>query len=549
MRFNFIWFSFLILFLIFVMFVLTHFDSHIDIQQQIPSQNKIDGNAKMVPSFVFNNNITMVLFVFGYMIDDITHDCVRHVNEKVQLARQAGRLTQFYLFCNTEDAKYDAEQLKARYSCLEVIYMSLPELQPGTKWQVLNKVMKDQHLGSVIYLESKQRLYVDLPILYDACQRYCQQRIGLLKHSRFRFIGSQQALEKCLSYINSWDSFFWLPPSTDELREWWRMLPTLPEEVSQFQIGIFSNDNNWHAADHGYQLISHIRNPDDTWQIEPLKTSEPRSIDVLLLVHPKDVATLQQCINGIKANLLELRKIFIITAVPADTLRQSIGIDQTDDDIVILDENDRKSTGMPFIKTDVQARIGNIPNRAGWYMQQLFKLYADCIPGALPWILSIDSDTIMVQRVRFRSLGGLTLFSDICRHPEQVYMQHIQSVLPSVFNEFEIRSGIVHHMLLHAPKLQDLRRRIEVSHLGQGQCWEILLDHVKPEDYKGSGMSEFELYFHFFRRFYPQECDVRTLIHHEVNTKEDFEQRLNSRSCHLLSAHEWARNFDRFHDF
>lgn len=325
------------------------------------------------------------------------------------------------------------------------------------------------------------------------------------------------------------------------------MVPSL--KPAQIEWSLPMKENFWHVG-HGraYWRFSYWKNRIQEHLRIGLSDVAKEQIDVLLLVHRKDLSTLPDCVSLLQENLWELRKIFIITAVPADEVRQLLYPVAAMDQIVVLDENDQSATGAPFTMSSVRDRMPDVGKRAGWYLQQLFKLHADLIPGVLPSILVMDSDTVLLKRVRFKSMDGKALFATgTSVHPP--YSNHMQRVLPEVFQNHSNTSGIAHHMLFEASKLQDLRQQIERHWNNQGlvqrQCWQILLDHVKREDYGRSGCSEYEMYFHFMQKKYPDEMDTRQLWHIDVKEKHLYDRLLKERPCHMMSAHEWQRFFDR----
>ena len=119
------------------------------------------------------------------------------------------------------------------------------------------------------------------------------------------------------------------------------------------------------------------------------------SYDVLIIHGVKDSETLPYCVDYIKRNVENKRNIYIISQDP----NHQVFLHPIFSDIIIRSEKEN----FPFTIQDVHSYI-QTPSRNGWYFQQLLKLYAGfAIPEMLEDYVVIDSDTIFLKPIYFKS--------------------------------------------------------------------------------------------------------------------------------------------------
>jgi len=159
----------------------------------------------------------------------------------------------------------------------------------------------------------------------------------------------------------------------------------------------------------------------------------------------------------------------------------------------------------PFDLETVRRALGE-HDRAGWYLQQLIKLYFPlAVSGSLDQVLVVDADTIFLRTCRFVEDGRTVLnFGDEYHAP---YFAHMARLHPALRKMFAY-SGVSHCMLLTRSWLLELLGAVEERH-AQAPFWKVYLEAVDLGERKHSGASEYEIYFNFCLLFHPLEVILR----------------------------------------
>lgn len=517
------------------------------------------------------NKIMIVTVQNGYQINNDIEDFINNLIKWSYHSRPVSLMIIYEQMSSLVDLQLIQKQYK-----LQLDIKLVPKAYNNSYEEIYVYIYEkenEKEKMDILYMDMNARFLCPIQMVSERCRQYCQDRMGFLNVDDlsiscpfFYYIGSFQCLTLLLAYLHDLHDNNNLCNMFDASSSgWWITLPSVfHAQLIQNHRGVFCPRTNVRAQEHTIStdkkpstfLMIHHKQFDTSNTMLPrtipwclLGQNQKKMLDVLLLVHPKDHVTVKKCIEMLCKNILELRRIYVVTKFP-----HAFGdIQNSTIEIVILDENDKKQTGMPFQFDDVQQIIKD-SKRAGWYFQQLVKLHADHLPDSLPCILSVDSDTLVTQRLVFLTHDSKTLFGmhkDHFAKVEPVYMEHMKRCLPEGFYDRMNcnQSGIAHHMLFHASKLNELRTCIERKNQDQNiknikSAWHLILEAVNPVYHSGSGMSEFEMYFHFMRIYYPHECDVRSLNHKEIASKSDYDFYLeHPHLCDLLSAHQWARNF------
>ena len=240
-------------------------------------------------------------------------------------------------------------------------------------------------------------------------------------------------------------------------------------------------------------------------------------IDVVIPVGPSDVDVVSHTLSSVKANVRGVRQIYIIIA-------RNVTIPPIEN-VTQIDEST-----FPFTIDDVI--LFNIPRqRAGWYLQQLIKLYADTIPGISDPFLVLDADTRVLKPLEFQGRGKILISMGNEYHaPYFAHMKRVHHSLKKVHK----RSGITHHMPIDVNGLTSLRAMVEDYH--NDAFWKVFLRCVDASTAHKSGASEYEMYFNYMLNVHRDKIELRELKRVDVMTPD----MIPDKSYHMAHCH-WHR--------
>lgn len=259
----------------------------------------------------------------------------------------------------------------------------------------------------------------------------------------------------------------------------------------------------------------------------------PDPVDVIIPSTEKDLYTLDLCIEGIRKNCHQVRRIIVIS-----NARLTDKAEWFDEKL------------FPFTKEEVayylvgcdEAKAKeylSVPNpRVGWYLQQLIKLYAlDVIPGISSNVVHLDSDTIFLNPVEFIDSHNGGLYNPGTEY-HLSYFEHMNRLLPGLARVYPEHSGISHHMLLQRSILNDLFESVE-SYQNM-ELWKAYCLCVDQKDLFLSGAASDEVYFNFaFSR--TDQVHLRFLKWDNVPSLDNIQDYVNQ-GYHYISCHSWMRH-------
>lgn len=239
-------------------------------------------------------------------------------------------------------------------------------------------------------------------------------------------------------------------------------------------------------------------------------------IDVLIPVGPRDKDIAKICAKSIRKFVSDVRTIWIVS-------NEDPNIEGT----TFVDEK-----LLPFSMQQVADRLGNA-NRAGWYFQQLLKLYAPTlIPDILEHYLVVDADTFFLQECKFVD-DGRPIFN-LGTEYHLPYFEHMYRLHPGLVKTIQY-SGITHTLLYTRTWLKELISLIEDQHPGK-LFWEIYLDEIDPAHKDASGAAENELYFTYCMHMHIQEVVIKAFPWENISCAEEV-----NRNCVYNSLHWYLR--------
>ena len=229
------------------------------------------------------------------------------------------------------------------------------------------------------------------------------------------------------------------------------------------------------------------------WQEDVIyknKNIDNRLYDIVISVGPNDINIITEQIKYTKMNIIGRRNIYLICSDPTINI----------DNCITINENI-----FPFDMETVRKYHGKL-DRNGWYLQQLLKLYAgNVIPDILDEYLVIDSDTFFLKPTIFmKDNKCLYNFGTEYHNP---YFQHMSKLDVNLKKVNPHMSGICHHMIFETKYVNELISNIEKTH--NDTFYNVFLKNVT--DTKGSGASEYEIYFNYMIANHPTEIQIRQL--------------------------------------
>ena len=255
-----------------------------------------------------------------------------------------------------------------------------------------------------------------------------------------------------------------------------------------------------------------------------MTTSAPTPIfDIVIPVGPSDVSQIENQLKFTRKNIVGYRKIYII-------INNNMNFVSTSTDINVIRENK-----FPFSLKSIEQVCGQ-NSRNGWYMQQLFKLYAGiCIPGISERYLALDADTYFLKPTTFFSDDGKRCLYATGTENHQPYFGHMKRLDPS-FRRFDNGiSGICHHMMFDTKYVKEIFKLVETRHLQL--FWIVFLRMVNRDEYHQSGASEYEIYLNFLLNRY-RDKDVFSIRQLRwINTYENPMNISNSNSDYVAWHH------------
>lgn len=145
-------------------------------------------------------------------------------------------------------------------------------------------------------------------------------------------------------------------------------------------------------------------------------------------------------------------------------------------------------------------------DRNGWYLQQLLKLYAGIvIPNILERYLVIDSDTFFLKPTIF--IENNKCLYNYGSEYHTPYFDHMLRLNKNLIKVDTDKSDICHHMMFETKYIKELIKTIENEN--NDNFYNLFLNLVT--DIRGSGASEYEIYFNYMLKNHNNKIIIREL--------------------------------------
>lgn len=242
-------------------------------------------------------------------------------------------------------------------------------------------------------------------------------------------------------------------------------------------------------------------------------------MDVIFVSHEKDLNTLNLAINGVKNNVMNYRRIIVVSE------RKMTDLAEWFDESLF-----------PFSKLDIIEELKDV-KIIGWIYQQLLKLYSlYVIPDISDNILIIDADTIFLNRVEFIDKDGYALYN-VGSEYNSLYFQHASRLLIGFHKIFPIYSGICHHMVFQRKILDLLFHRIKMEH--SLLPWKAICRCININHLGYPCLSEYEIYFNFVFGLSSNEIKVKIRMLKWDNVKYNTNYLDKYKDRDYISCHSW----------
>lgn len=235
-------------------------------------------------------------------------------------------------------------------------------------------------------------------------------------------------------------------------------------------------------------------------------------IDVVIPAHKKDIDTLDLCIDGIRNNVQDVRRIVVVS-------REK------------LTENAEffPESAYPFSLEDVGNIVGFHNRTCKYYGGSLQMTAPFTIPDLSTNILTCDSDTIFLRPTQFIDQKNIALYNvsydiptSVKKHP---YLEHCEKLITGLTKQTKY-SGICHHVLFQKDILQEIFNKVEKKY--KMPFWKAnlstTLEHYKslthPIQTKNGKpvhadcpllITTYEFYFNYIMKYHKDRCAIRKL--------------------------------------
>lgn len=246
------------------------------------------------------------------------------------------------------------------------------------------------------------------------------------------------------------------------------------------------------------------------------------SIDCLIPVHKKDFNTLNLCVNGLKKNILNLNKIFVVSNENPEI-----------DNVIYIPQSEYNGyVNIQKIIKNFNDKNPNLTYRSGWIYQQFLKLLsAKVIPQLTNSYLVVDADTVFLRPVYFDPDKFY-----YCKASEY-HVPYLTTIKKLLGVEETIGfSTISHHMIFNKNIMNEMIQSIE-KNFNSNSLFDCIMSVIDYNEL--SSISEWDLYANYIIKNYPHICVNRQLFWEDISyvPSQDnmnfLKQNLDFISCHF----------------
>jgi len=160
----------------------------------------------------------------------------------------------------------------------------------------------------------------------------------------------------------------------------------------------------------------------------------------------------------------------------------------------------------PFSKNSISKQIIN-PNRSGWIYQQVCKIYFVSNVTKNKITLVLDSDLLFTKKINFFTAENKPIYTTGDEY-NIAYFEHMKKLYSGLERVDMNLSGISHHMIFNKDRINELINIIEKEKVKD--FYDVFIESL-DFNISNSPCSEYEIYFNFMLKYYPEEIAVRNL--------------------------------------
>lgn len=216
--------------------------------------------------------------------------------------------------------------------------------------------------------------------------------------------------------------------------------------------------------------------------------------DIIIPSSKQDISFLPKVFKYIRKNLIEARKIFVITS---SSNFKNINKYILKYNVELIDEN-KLCLGLSYASIDKILKSKEVYTRTGWYFQQFLKMGFALSKYADEYYLSWDADTLPLSKISFFDSDDKPIFT-IKTEYHKPYFETMQNIIG--LNKTAGFSFIAEHMMFKTSFMKELLSQINMSS-NEGSIWFEKIINASV-DLSCPSFSEFETYGTFVWTKYP----------------------------------------------
>lgn len=253
------------------------------------------------------------------------------------------------------------------------------------------------------------------------------------------------------------------------------------------------------------------------------------TFDIVIPLGPNEMPRMNYQLEYTRKNVVGYHKVYI-ACFNKEICKAHIK-DHTN--LVFIDDSE-----FPFSHDSVSKLLLDNKTRVGWYFQQLVKLTIwKYFPQIQRRYLVIDADTFFVKPTHFIDDTDGKIMFGTSKEKCNAYFKHMTRLHSSLVRA-NGHSGVCHHMMFDVDVLETLFEKVETHH--KVEFWVAFLQTIDPVCIQKSGASEYNIFFHYAMKHFPDRFKSRELVYKNGKQKSDLDDTKNDYvSFHWYNRIKW----------